>query len=478
MDADAELQLYNHVEFVAAKTNPREHKTQFSKSKPTTKRKTGKKSQVCEKIFHVLPFSRIENLFQSLQSAKNHANKVSNGEYQLTANELLFIPKQYDSTPLRHPTAKASNDFIQKRNYMQKIKGKDPDAQRQLRAKQDARYLHHKAKNPNELSLLKTNEERLLCLDHLNGRCKSSNCGKHHQLRNPRLFGVCKYFLTGSCRDADLCPYMHEEFPCRYYHLNIPHPRTMKIDECRFKHGGPLSRQLGRYFKKQLEDWVKKLTIAQPQLFDNTLLSYVHKFDEKQNQLEQEYGVRGSSVALTTSNESQSPFEHILSVDQIKALAKKNITNVAQLNRVPIDELMDCYRLTMDQIYKITIDTSNQSDQSNQASISHDNDVALDNLSNNESNLNQSSSPTDAMDADSSFEGFCDNELNDAEDELQFKKVIAHKEQIAISGIDAKPDECNTAEIENSGESDLNANSSDDSNDSDDELNLLIDEDI
>lgn len=405
---------------------------------------------------------------------KKYANNVSNVEFQLTSNELLFIPKQYDPTPLRHRTTKVANDFIQKRTYLQKLRGKGPNEQRQFRAKQDARYLHHKAKKPNQLSLLKTNDNRMLCLDHLNGRCKSDSCGKYHQLRNQRLFGVCRFYLSGSCRDSHSCPFMHEEFPCRYYYLNMPHPKTIKIDECRFKHGGPLSRQLGRYFKKQLEEWVKKLTITTPQQFDSMLMSYIDKFDEKQNQLEHEYDVKDSGVALTsTSNESS--FEHILSVDQIKALAKRNITNAAQLNCVPVDELLD-YGLTMDQIYKITIDTCNQS---NSMPIKDD-DVALDSVANNELNLNPSSNSTDTMDADSSFEGFCDNDWNDAEDQLQSKKVMADEEETVrlLNRIDSNDHQCNQEQIENVVEGEDDADSSNDSKDSDDELSLLIDENI
>lgn len=390
---------------------------------------------------------------------KKHSTKISNAEFKLTANELLFIPKQYDPTPLRHPNAKVSNDFIQKRNFIQKFNDKHPDEQRQFRAKQDARYSKHKVHKPNELSLLKTNADPLLCLNHLNGRCKDKDCDKHHQLRVTRLIGVCKYYLSGGCRDGDLCPFMHEEFPCRYYYLNLPHPKAMKIDECRFKHGGPLPLQLRKYFKKQIEEWVKKLTIDKPQEFDSILMNYMDKFDGKQNQLQEEYGVKDSDVQ-TTSNEPSS-FEHILSVDQIKTLAEKKITNAAQLNRVPVDELME-YGLTMDQIYKITIDTCHEG----KGTTFDQADVATDSLCHNEPASDISSSSIDTMDTTSSFEGFGNIELNVAEEELQCKKVIANDENIHLGGEDIQY-----------GHRD-NENSSDGSKDSDDEMNLFIDEDV
>lgn len=48
MDADSELKLYDHVEFLAAKTNPRPPQSpEFSKCKSSKKAKKRKPSQVC-----------------------------------------------------------------------------------------------------------------------------------------------------------------------------------------------------------------------------------------------------------------------------------------------------------------------------------------------------------------------------------------------------------------------------------------------
>lgn len=398
---------------------------------------------------------------------KSPSNKLQNVEFKLSANELLFIPKHYDPTSLRPPTTQNPNDFVRKRKYMEKIKDKGPNEQRQLRAKQDTRYLPRKS---NELSLLKTNDERMFCVDHLNGRCKAVDCDKYHQLRNPRLFGVCKYYLAGCCRDGDSCPYMHEEFPCRYYYLNIPHPKTMKLNECRFKHGGPLPPQLCRYFKKQLEEWVKKLTIEQTQQFDSVLIGYADKFDEKQIQLKQEYGVEDSRVASKSILNEQFSFEHILSVDQIKALAEMNITNAVQINQIPVDVLIDRCGLTMDQIYKITINTCNESKQT----VVDQEAIASNSLSINELTSNDSSSSTEIV--EDSFEGFCDIELNNAVEELQCKKVIADEEKTVNTTADLNVNERNLNKINNIDNSE--ADCSDDSNDSDDEFNLLIDEDV
>lgn len=261
---------------------------------------------------------------------------------------------------------------------------------------------------------------------------------------------------------------VHEDYPCRYYYLDMSHPKSLNIDECRFKHGGPLSRQLSKYFKRQIEEWVKKLTNNKPDEFDNILRGYIKKFDEKQFQLEQEYGVKESDAEQTTSTE-QSAFEHVLSVDQIKLLAENNITNVAQLNRVSVDELMD-YGLTVDQIYKITIETCQES---NRMSIDQT-DAMAHHSSYTEPISNSSSSSIETVDV-SSFECFCNHELNEPKDELQSKKLVT-KEGKTVDDSALNANEYDQEKVSNVVKGD--GDSSDDSKDSDDEMNLLIDEDI
>lgn len=413
-------------------------------------------------------------LFQQI-SANKKTQKSSDVEYKLNLNELLFIPKQYDPTPLRHPSTKFSNDLAQKRNYTAKFSQEKFNEPRKQRTKEDARYLNRKGINAQKLSLLNVNDERMLCLDHLTRGCRAENCDKFHQLRRSRRFGVCKFYLAGFCNNGDLCQYMHEEFPCRYYYLNLPHPKASEMDVCRFKHGGPLSHLLRNYFEKQITEWVKKLTIKEPQLFDSRLANLMEKFDEKQIQLNQEYGVKDSREASSSICSEKFSFEHILSADQIKELAKRDVTNAAQLNRTPVDELIDC-GLTMDQIYKITISTCNESN-----SIPMDDDVisSNSNLSNNDLVLNDLSSSMEIVEETNSFEGFCLMDFINANEELVHNKKIIY-DTIAVETVkntsDSNDHECNRIEIEHIGNAIVN--SSDDSADSDDESNLLIDEDI
>lgn len=349
---------------------------------------------------------------------------------------------------------------------MEKFKDIGSNEQRKLRAKQDARYLPHKT---NELSLLKSSDSRMLCLDHLNGRCGAVNCDKYHQIRHPRMFGVCKYYMIGSCHAGATCPYMHEEFPCRYYYLNLPHPKCTETNECRFKHGGPLPPRMRKYFKQQLEEWARKVTAKDADQFQNTFMSYTDKFDERQKQLQHEYGVKVRDVEMSSSNETFS-LEKILSVNQIKTLAKRNATNAAEVNRIPVDELIDC-GLSMDQIYQITINACNESNQNDAGK--NDTTTGSYSFSNEEIIVNDSMSSTET---ESSFVGFRDIDLNDAVEELECKKVIADQTTSVNIATDSSIYACNPTKFEKC--MNTQADISDDSSDSDDDVNLTIDEDV
>lgn len=353
-------------------------------------------------------------------SASKQPNKLPGVEFKLTANELLFFPKQYDPTPLRQPFT-LPNDLFRKTNYLEQIKGKMPEEQRQLRAKRDARYLHKNANNSNEMAEIEG--EKAFCFDHLVNRCKSKECGRWHQMRHPRLFGVCKFYLSGVCKHGDLCDYMHEDFPCRYYYLDLEHPRQLNKDECRFKHGGPLPKFLCRYFLKQIEAWVKEFTKNQPDQFDSYLANFMHSFDVKQSRLVQEYELKDTETPSMTSADDGFSLQSILSIEQIKALSQRNITTTAQINQTPIDDLLG-YGLTMDQIFEITTNTCKDSFQTNIETTSVEAMVQYP-PSNEHLTLISSITSLDKNYID--FIGFSEIELKDAEDMLQSKQHLIHK---------------------------------------------------
>lgn len=229
--------------------------------------------------------------------------------------------------------------------------------QRIFRAKRDERYLHKNADNSNTTTADESNEKEF-CLNHLVDRCDESNeCERWHQMRKPRFFGVCKFYISGVCSNGDQCLFMHEDFPCRYYYLNIEHPKSVDVNNCRFMHGGPLPQRLSQYFVKQIEMNVRNMTKEKPEQFDSTLSEYMEKFESKQAELERESaGKINESFTSSSSNDDRFTIESVLSSKQMKALAEKNIKTFAQINQLPIDDLLEL-GLSMDQIYKITTNT-------------------------------------------------------------------------------------------------------------------------
>lgn len=378
--------------------------------------------------------------------------------FKLTANELLFFPQQYDPTPVRQMKL-IPDDLVRKKNYLEKIQKKSSNEKRQFRAERDARYLHQNGKK----SVDKEGDEKMFCLDHLVGRCRSNDCGRWHQMRHQRLFGACKYYISGVCKNGDLCQYMHEDFPCRYYYLDLEHPKSVEHIDCRFKHAGPLSLRLRQHFRKQIEIWVKDITKNNPGQFDETLNKFQDLFDTKQSKLEQEYAIENPGNCSNSSSEASDglTLESFLSSVQIKRLAERNITTAVQINQIPIDELLD-YGLTVDQIYRITTNTCSESSPPvNQRDISSQNVLSIDNL-----NLNIISS---LETSDNSFQGFSEVDMKDALETLTSKQLVLQVNK-RMDEDDLK-DECNRKDAEH--QEDVVP---DESDDSDNEFNLVINE--
>lgn len=356
--------------------------------------------------------------------------KLPRVEYKLSGSEMLFFPKNYDPTP--KSSTSFADDLVRKRNYLEKIQKMSPDEQRLLRAKRDARYLH---KNANE-SIETKQDEKQFCYDHLVGRCNAQNiCGRWHQMRHPRFFGVCKFYISDACVHGDLCSFMHEEFPCRFYYLDIKHPKSMDESNCRFKHGGPLPQRMYRYFKKQIELWAKDITKNESDKFDQLYLSFLDKFETKHAALEQEHcTIEKKESRLSETNNDGCSFGNILSSKQIKSMTERGITTLFQINQIPIDDLLE-YGLNMDQIYKITTSTYTDTSQMSSETMPHENCT-----SNEQIQLTNNFVCENSEMNEDSLRGFSDVELKTAEDILQTKQhvfgIVYYAERIAMPSND------------------------------------------
>ncbi|XP_028452974.1 mucin-17 isoform X1 [Perca flavescens] len=76
---------------------------------------------------------------------------------------------------------------------------------------------------------------RLVCRHFLYGRCiKADDCQLEHiQGYNDLIKEVCKFYIQGLCTKRESCPYMHQSFPCKFFHRN---GKCSQGADCKFSH--------------------------------------------------------------------------------------------------------------------------------------------------------------------------------------------------------------------------------------------------
>ncbi|XP_034398719.1 uncharacterized protein LOC117737128 isoform X2 [Cyclopterus lumpus] len=96
---------------------------------------------------------------------------------------------------------------------------------------------------------------RLICRHFLWGRCiKDDDCQLEHvKGHNNLVKEVCKFYVQGLCTKGESCPYMHESFPCKFFHRK---GKCFQGADCRFSHEplNDLTKQLLHEILKRDDD--------------------------------------------------------------------------------------------------------------------------------------------------------------------------------------------------------------------------------
>ncbi|XP_029706116.1 zinc finger CCCH domain-containing protein 6-like isoform X2 [Takifugu rubripes] len=131
-----------------------------------------------------------------------------------------------------------------------------PGADAAVRGKQ-ARFMTQEFKEQNALMV----DGRLLCRHFLWGRCiKGDGCQLEHvQGHNDLIKELCKFYVQGFCSKGHDCPYMHQSFPCKYFHRK---GRCSQGDACRFSHE-PLSDVTTKLLEEAIKRDIELRELAQ-----------------------------------------------------------------------------------------------------------------------------------------------------------------------------------------------------------------------
>lgn len=81
----------------------------------------------------------------------------------------------------------------------------------------------------------------MICLYFMQGKCQKSadDCNFSHDAVPPRKFELCKFWMMDCCAKKEKCLYLHNDFPCKFYHTGL----ICKLgDKCKFSHD-PLNEQ-------------------------------------------------------------------------------------------------------------------------------------------------------------------------------------------------------------------------------------------
>lgn len=94
----------------------------------------------------------------------------------------------------------------------------------------------------------------------MEGRCKyGDECPFSHNIVQQKKLEACKFYMGGYCQKGPNCVYLHNEFPCKFFHTG---QRCYSGEACKFSHDVLTQDQrmaLERALEKENKDSVLRI---------------------------------------------------------------------------------------------------------------------------------------------------------------------------------------------------------------------------
>ncbi|KAL0277803.1 UNVERIFIED_CONTAM: hypothetical protein PYX00_004962 [Menopon gallinae] len=103
----------------------------------------------------------------------------------------------------------------------------------------------------------------MICINFMKGNCnKGNDCFYSHSVCPPKKMELCKFYLMDCCAKRDKCLYLHDEFPCKFFHTGL---KCYSGKKCKFSHD-PLNSLSKDILLKHLETAPKEILGDFPRL--------------------------------------------------------------------------------------------------------------------------------------------------------------------------------------------------------------------
>ncbi|ODN00407.1 Protein suppressor of sable [Orchesella cincta] len=119
----------------------------------------------------------------------------------------------------------------------------------------------------------------VICAYFMQGKCQKSamECSFSHDAVPPRKMELCKFWMMECCAKKEKCLYLHNDFPCKYFHTGLI---CKAGDRCKFSHS-PLSDVTKQVLLKHIETAPKEILGDFPRLNRQGAINLINKMEAR-----------------------------------------------------------------------------------------------------------------------------------------------------------------------------------------------------